>query len=268
MDDEFQGSEGQADTRDPEAARRESTAPERRKIRVFIVSRFSLSGRVLQLLLVQDGDIEVLGCSDSARESLATVEAVHPDLVVVEMDARVDEEVELLKMLKAASPETRLVVISATPSEEGYRRMSEVGVAGYLPDVTNPEHFATMLRSVYAGEMGAIHPLPGSWSAPPTPAQRLGKDIPALTSREAAIVRGIAEGLSDKQIGRQLSMAVSTVRIHIRSVYQKLGLRNRAHAAAYAGANGLAESPSPPSESTWAPERVQRKEPAGSLLLR
>ncbi|HKV45841.1 MAG TPA: response regulator transcription factor [bacterium] len=256
------------ETLEPENSRQESAGIEQRKIRVFIVSRFSLLGRVLQLLLEQDRDIEVLGYADTAGESLAAVEAVHPDLVVVEMDARVDEEVDLLKMLKAASPESRLVVISATPIEEGYRRMSQVGVAGYLPDVTNPEHFAAMLRSVYAGEIGAAFALPGPWTAAPAPAQRLGKDIPALTPREAAIVRGIAEGLSDKQIGLQLSMAVSTVRIHIRSVYQKLGLRNRAHAAAYAGANGLAENPSPSSASTWAPERAQRKEPAGSLLLR
>ncbi len=240
----------------------------KRKIRVFIVSRFSLSGRGLQLLLEQDPGIEVLGCADRTPESLASVGAGRPDCVVVETTEGAEGDVDLLEALRTACPETRLVVITETPSEEGYRRISQVGIAGYLPDVIIPEHLGKALRAVCAGETVIHHELAHAWSGRAASAQRPSKNVPPLTPREISIIRGIADGLTDKQIGRRLSMAPSTVRIHISSVYQKLGLGHRAQVAAYAAANGLLDGSSHRRDQGRPPRTSGGKEPAGASFHR
>lgn len=210
-----------------------------RVVRVFVISRFSLSRGVLQSTLEGDARIKVVATAETSHECSARLAHVHTDVVIVDGMEFVRQDLEPLAIAGRIMPGLRVLVIAARPGAEACLEALRMGVSGYLPASVEPGYLWRAVHSVHVGETVVperltrallTHLAQRSWPV---------KESVTLTGRERDVLRRIAEGLTDKQIAARLLVAPGTVRIHLRSVYRKLGIHNRAQAAVYAAANGL-----------------------------
>lgn len=221
-----------------ESSQREASAGAQRKVQVLLVSPFSLSRHVLRLLLEVDGTIAVVGDAGSAQDALRLVKTLLPDVVVTETTDRGPRDLDALAAVSSACPSTRFLLIAKEFSQDHHLRALRAGISGYLPMSIEPKQLRQAVLAVHTGQT-VVHDELGGVPAHLTTPQSTRRHPATLTPRELEVVRGLAEGLTDKQIAVRLSMAASTVKIHLRAVYQKLGIHNRAQAVVYAASNEL-----------------------------
>jgi len=138
-------------------------------------------------------------------------------------------------------PDTPVCLISGAMRHEDVLQALDLGAAGCLPKTLSGEPLVEALRQVVAGEIYLPHGLPGAEAPSPTAAA-----LATLTGRERDVLLLVAKGLSNKEIGRILKLQEVTIKLHLRSIFRKLGVRNRTQAARAIGesavANGLAFS--------------------------
>jgi len=210
-----------------------------RVVRVFLVSRFSLSRSVLQSTLEGDVRIKIVATAETSRECAAQLGRVQADVVVVDGVEFVRQDLEPLAIAGRIMAGIRVLAIAARSSEEACLDAVRMGVSGYLPASVEPEYLRRTVHAVEKGETVVPEHLMRALLTHLAQRQRPVKETVTLTARERDVLRRLAEGLTDKQIAARLLVAPGTVRIHLRSVYRKLGIRTRAQAAVYAATNGL-----------------------------
>jgi two-component system, NarL family, response regulator DevR len=207
-------------------------------VKVLLVSPFSLSRHVLRMLLEVDETIEVIGDTGSVQESLGLVKAQAPHVVVMETADGAPRDLDAFAAMSSAHPTVRLLLIAMDFSPDHQLRALRAGISAYLPMSIEPKLLRQAVRAVHAGQT-VVHDQGTGASAPSVSPQSTRRPSAMLTPREIEVIRRLAEGLTDKQIAARLSMAASTVKIHLRAVYHKLGIHNRAQAVVYAASNEL-----------------------------
>ncbi|HYM68921.1 MAG TPA: response regulator transcription factor [bacterium] len=206
---------------------------------MFLISRFSLSRDVLQSTLEGDARIKIVATAETSRECAAQLGHVQPDVVVVDGVEFVRQDLEPLAIAGRIMSGIRVLAIAARPGEEACLDAVRMGVSGYLPASVEPEYLRRAVHAVQMGETVVPEHLMRALLTHLAQRPRPVKETVTLTARERDVLRRLAEGLTDKQIAARLLVAPGTVRIHLRSVYRKLGIRTRAQAAVYAATNGL-----------------------------
>jgi DNA-binding NarL/FixJ family response regulator len=127
-----------------------------------------------------------------------------------------------------AFPTTKLVVISGTAQPEDARAVIQLGARGFLPKTLSGKVIVAALRLVASGGtyLPAEYAITPSLAAPPPAARPAG-----LTPKEAEVLRRLATGKSNKEIGRAMGLQEITIKLHVRNIFKKLGVRNRVEAA-------------------------------------
>jgi DNA-binding NarL/FixJ family response regulator len=151
--------------------------------------------------------------------------------------------IEATRRLKAELPDVQVVMLTVSQEDADLFEAVKAGARGYLLKSLTSDEFLELLEGLTRGEA----PLPRQLAAkliagiarPPDHAARVAD---ALTDREIELLRLVALGLPNKVIGQRLGVSENTVKYHMKNVLQKLGLHNRAEAAAYAVRSGLADS--------------------------
>jgi DNA-binding NarL/FixJ family response regulator len=188
-------------------------------------------------------DIEVLGTASDGEEAIALVERLRPDVVLMDLRMPKLDGVEATRRIRAALPETEIVVLTTHADEESILDALRAGALGYL---TKDAGIAEISRAVHAAasHQALLDPVvhsrliaaAGAGPRPPPPAS-LPDD---LTPREAEVLSLIAQGLSNSEIARTLVVAEATVKTHINHLFAKIGARDRAQAVHYAYSHKLA----------------------------
>jgi two-component system nitrate/nitrite response regulator NarL len=224
-----------------------TTAAGTRPVRVLVVDDHTLFRRGLTALLSGYPEIEVVGDAADAGEALRRAQELAPDLVLLDNHLPGVRGVDLLPALREALPAARVVMLTVSEDERDLADALRGGANGYLlKTIEGDALVAAIVRamrgeSVVAGEMtgklvaayrdAANGPAP----VPPVPASKLEQ----LSPREHEILRGIARGASNKEIGRELGIAETTVKIHVQHVLRKLDVASRVQAAVIASEHGL-----------------------------
>lgn len=158
-----------------------------------------------------------------------------PDLAIVDISMPVVGGIEAIRHLKATSPATRTVIFSCYLEDSWVRAAFEAGARGYLSKAAAVEEIDGAIREVLHGHFyvspSATHALVGPL-APLTPSAANGEEM--LTPREQEVVRLVARGMANKEIAHRLGVSVTTVRSHLRHVYEKLGRKSRIELALHA----------------------------------
>jgi DNA-binding NarL/FixJ family response regulator len=143
---------------------------------------------------------------------------------------------EALKQLAAAFPESPIAVVSGTANAADVRAVIQAGARGFIPKTATGTHLLHALQLLLAG--GTSVPADFLFGeaplATPVAAEETAPWVAALTSREREVLRGVMRGLSNKQIGRELDLAEVTVKLHLRTIFRKIGARTRSEAAVLA----------------------------------
>ncbi|HET7397188.1 MAG TPA: response regulator transcription factor [Intrasporangium sp.] len=201
---------------------------------VFLLDDHEVVRRGLRDLLDGTDDLVVIGESGSAQEAARRVPALRPDVAV--LDARLPDGsgIDACREIRAVDPGIRGLILTSYDDERALVAAVLAGASGYLLKDIKGEGLVAAIRRVAAGEDLMNHPrtraLRQRWAAE-------GDDDPrlrSLTPTERRILDLVAGGLTNRQIGLQLSLAEKTVKNYVSSVLAKMGLERRTQAAVYA----------------------------------
>lgn len=184
---------------------------------------------VIARLSVED-DIAVVGRATTCQELVSTVRAQLPDVVVADVTMTDGSVLDVLADIARAAPDARILLLSATDDPAAVATALERGVAGFLSKETDSDALAVHVREVAAGKTVLDARSAAAVAArlrDPSPAE-------ALSAREVEVLRLVAEGKSNPEIGKALFVAASTVKTHLDRAYAKLGVSDRAAAVARA----------------------------------
>ena len=203
--------------------------------RVFIVSAVRLYGEGLSLMLSRDGRLEVVGTSETF--------APMPDTDVVLIDTSVSGALEVLRELAACSDSPKVVALGLSGSAEQVLACAEAGAAGY---VCRDSSLDELVHAVECSERGELNCPPkiaaalmdrvGNLAAG---GARTGEDTVFLTPRQVQVANLLEQGLTNQEIGESLHIEVSTVKIHLHNIFEKLGVHYRGQAVARMRGLGL-----------------------------
>src|SRR3982750_2797395 len=200
-------------------------------IRVLIIDDHIVVRLGLRTLIQSQPDMQVAGDAASGEDAVALVEKLDPDLII--MDLRMPDcgGVEAVKRIRAVRPSARVLFLSSFGSEEEVYQALHAGALGYILKDTASEDLLRAIRRVHAG---------GTWIPPGLAALYADRENrPELTHREKEILQCVFQGLTNKEIGHELSVAENTVKNHINNLMYKLGAKDRTHATHVALVRGL-----------------------------
>ncbi|MBS0467833.1 MAG: response regulator transcription factor [Proteobacteria bacterium] len=216
---------------------------------LFLIDDHTLLRRGLVALLSQQPDLRVVGEAGDAGAALRLLPAVQPDVILLDNHLPGVRGVDAIAGLREASPKSRVLML--TVSEDGADLATALrhGAQGYLLKTIDGDLLAEAVRRAARGEpvvspemMGKLVAAFQSHGAPePAPEPQAAEAAPQLSPREEEVLREIARGASNKEIARQLSIAETTVKIHVQHILRKLGLSSRVQAAVYASDRMRAE---------------------------
>jgi len=204
------------------------------RFRVTIVAKQVIIGKALSQMLASDGELDVL--TDLREVDEAILATQRPDLLLVDLDT-FDEINDIVAMSRRAAPHTKIAVLTSSAFQPTMQRCVACGVDGYILKDVLPAEFIRACKSLSSGETYFDPRLAGELL------RRLRAGVPSqdeLSIREGEIIRLIAFGLSNKEIGAQLVLAEKTVKNHITRIFSKIQVTARTQAAIYAIRNGMA----------------------------
>jgi DNA-binding NarL/FixJ family response regulator len=203
-------------------------------IRVLLVDDHPVVRAGLRGLLESVEGIEVVGEAGSGTEAVTAARALSPDVVLMDLRMPGGDGVVATERIRAAEPGTRVVVLTTYETDADILRAVEAGAAGYLLKDAGP---AELTRAVFAAARGETVLAP---SVAARLVDRMRRPaLPALSAREVEVLRRVARGLSNPEIGRELHITEATVKTHLLRIFQKLGVSDRTAAVTTAMSSGL-----------------------------
>jgi DNA-binding NarL/FixJ family response regulator len=220
-----------------------STGGTTRMIRVLLVDDHKLVRAGLQSLLATVDDIQVVGVAASGCEALGVATDTGPEVVLMDLSMPGMGGVEATRQLLERMPSVQVVMLTSFADQELVLQAIEAGAVGYLLKDAEPEDLVRGVRAAAKGES----PLSGKVARalltrrppPPPPPPPPPKDM--LTDREREVLSLVAYGLPNKQIAARMDITEGTVKAHLTSVYQRIGVADRTQAALWARRNGLVD---------------------------
>lgn len=211
-------------------------------ISVFVIDDHTLFRRGLIALIAQDAGLRVVGEAGDAGEALRLVPALAPQVILLDNHLPGVLGVDAIGGLRAASPGSRVVMLTVSEDGQDLAAALRNGAQGYLLKTIDGDLLSEALRRAARGEpvvspemMGKLVAAFQSQGAPEPQAPE-PDEAPAspLSPREEEVLVQIARGASNKEIARTLDIAETTVKIHVQHILRKLGLSSRVQAAVYA----------------------------------
>ena len=204
------------------------------RVRIVVIGKQSIIGKALCHLLSSDRDIESVTDAREIDERLLANS--RPDLLLLDLDA-FDEIEGIVEIVRRASPVSRIAVLTSNSMQPTMQRCLASGVDGYIVKDITPGELIRACKALARGETYFDPRLAGELLRrfrAPQPAQD------ELSMRESEIIRLIAGGLSNKEIGARLALSEKTVKNHITRIFSKIQVSARTQAAIYAIRNGIA----------------------------
>ena len=216
-------------------------------VRVMVVDDQALVREGLMTLLGATPDVAPVAAAADGEEAVRLAARHRPDVVLMDLRMPVLDGVEATRQIRAAQPDTEIVVLTTHADEASILDALRAGARGYL---TKDAGIAEISRAVHAAaaHQAVLDPVAQSALVQAASAgARAGGPASApaslpddLTPREAEVLTLVADGLSNREIAATLVVSEATVKTHINHVFAKIGARDRAQAVHYAYTHGLA----------------------------
>src|SRR2546421_6112051 len=209
-----------------------------RDIRVLLADDHDVVRRGLTALLDGTDGFAVVGAAADGEEAIALAGEHQPDVVLMDLSMPGVDGIEATRRLMAEQPESRVVVLTSFSDRERILDALDAGAVGYLLKDAEPDE---LLRGIEAAARGESPLAPKAAKAVIT-ARAESRPAAELTAREQEVLALLAEGLANKQIARRLGIAEKTVKAHLTSVFQSIGVTDRTQAALWARSHDVGRS--------------------------
>lgn len=211
------------------------------EIRILICDDHAVVREGLRALISTEPDMIIAGEAVNGENAVTAFRELRPDVTLLDMVMPRMDGVEALKIIVSEFPGARVLVLTSFSDDEMVFPAIKAGALGYLLKDSTPEELVRAIRTVNRGE-ASLHPsiarrLIQELSRPAT----LPPTQEPLTEREMEVLRLVAKGYSNEEIGDSLVVSERTARGHVSSILSKLHLANRTQAALYALREGFAD---------------------------
>jgi DNA-binding NarL/FixJ family response regulator len=203
-------------------------------IRILLADDHDVVRRGLTALLDGTDGFTVVGAASDGEQAVALAGEHQPDVVLMDLSMPGVDGIEATRRLMAERPESRVVVLTSFSDRERILDALDAGAVGYLLKDAEPDE---LLRGIEAAARGESPLAPKAAKAVLT-ARAESRPATELTAREREVLALLAEGLANKQIARRLGIAEKTVKAHLTSVFQSIGVTDRTQAALWARRHG------------------------------
>ncbi len=206
----------------------------RSEVSLYLIEPQRLVVEALRHVYAQDRLLRVIG--DAPAIDRVEIAALRPDVIVIDLDGLVPPIEEAINACESASPQSRICVLSAQARPRIMQRALSAKAAAYVVKDTSPQMMIEIIHSIAQGDYYADPRLAGAMLR-----RRSGRsnEPSELSGREFEIVRLIADGLSNREIGNRLSLSEKTVKNHVSHILAKLKVNARSGVAVYAVRNGI-----------------------------
>ena len=180
-------------------------------------------------------DLQVVGEAATAEAALDAIPALDPDLVLLDVDLPGMNGLQLLRELRPRLPNTVFVMLTVSSDQADVLEAIRLGAAGYLTKDLDSGALQRAVRGTRSGDLAmprrlAARTIRELVAGSGARSERHGRGVDNLSRREHEILRLMAQGLTDRQIGEALTISTRTVETHVSNILRKLDARNRAQA--------------------------------------
>ncbi|MEH6853594.1 response regulator transcription factor [Priestia megaterium] len=210
------------------------------KIKILIADDHHVVRKGLVFFLQTQPDLEIVGEASNGEEALKLATSLEPHIVLMDLSMPVLDGIEATKELKKQAPHIQVMILTSFSDQDHVIPALEAGASGYQLKESDPDELVAAIRKLMNGE-NQLHPKVTTHLL-----TRLTKSskkkvnfIDHLTKREKDVLKEIAKGKSNKEIGVTLHITEKTVKTHVSNILSKLGVQDRTQAALYAVQHGI-----------------------------
>ncbi len=214
-------------------------------MRVLLIDDHALVRKGIEEFLQSRG-VQVVASVSSAEEGLRRARELSSDIILLDIQMKGMTGIEALRQLRAAGDRTPVVMLTMSREDTDLAAALRAGAQGYLLKDIEPEELVPALEAVLAGNnvvaeemVGTLVRIVQGHAGEARAAQPAANPFANLTPRELEILQCIAGGLSNKMIAQALAITEGTVKLHVKAILRKLGMRSRVEAAVAAVTHGL-----------------------------
>jgi NarL family two-component system response regulator LiaR len=204
-------------------------------IRILIVDDHAVVRQGLKMFLALDEELQVVGEAANGEEAIRRARELAPDVVLMDLLMPQMDGIAATEVIRRELPEVEVIALTSVLEDKAVYGAVRAGAIGYLLKDTQADELCRAIRAAAAGQV----------QLSPQAALRLMREVQVpdspekLTQRETEVLRLLAHGMSNKEIGDALVIGIKTVKTHVSSILSKLGLPSRTQAALYAVRIGL-----------------------------
>jgi len=235
-------------------------------IRVLVVEDHAIMRTGLCMLLDTQPGITIVGEVGNCADAMAAAVSKQPDVILLDLVLGEENGLDCLSSLRAAASGARILVLTGIDAPEIHQQAVLRGAVGLVLKEKSPEILLKAIECVHAGEVWLERTMMSNvldqMTRPPQPLNPEAARLETLTEREREVIACIGQGLRNKQVAERLYISEITVRHHLTSIYNKLGVADRLELVIYAYQHGLV-NPVPATESaaspivSWPPQRTR-----------
>lgn len=199
---------------------------------IMLVDDHPLIRKGIQQLIGLSEQMKIVAEAGSGLEAVVLASRLDPDLILLDMNMHGMNGLETLTKLRDAGVTSRIVMLTVSDADEDVIEAVTLGADGYLLKDTEPEVLLDQINGALNGKMVMSESVTQTLaSALRRPRDQNSSEHDNLTRREEEILKLVAKGLSNKLIARELDISDGTVKVHVKHLLKKLGLRSRVEAA-------------------------------------
>jgi DNA-binding NarL/FixJ family response regulator len=206
-----------------------------RPVKVLVADDHRLMREGTAALLRTDPRVEVVGMASNGREAVALAHSRAPDVVVLDLEMPVLGGIEACATIRGRHPDVEVLILTVSENEPDVWAALRMGAAGYLLKDMPPAELVEAVLDAGRGEPRIAQRMAGRMLREfADGARSAGDPLVELSPREREVLALLADGMRNREIAERLVVSEATVKTHVRHVLEKLRLRNRAEAAAFA----------------------------------
>lgn len=210
-------------------------------IRVLIADDHKMVREGLRRILEFDGEIQVIDEADNGEECIKKIRSSKPDIVLLDINMPVMNGIEALQEIRKKKLKTKVIILTVHNEIEYLLRAVDIGIDGYVLKDSDAHELIRAVTSVYEGDkfiQPSLIPLLNS--------KLIARDLDAerleqLSKREIEVLKLVAVGMFNKEIGVELGISERTVKNRLSSIFKKIDSSDRTQAAVFAIRNGLVD---------------------------